>query len=156
MAPDNSDIESLLTDDRTRHFFTAIRDTAMPMCVTDPHQEDNPIIFVNDAFIALTGYSFSDITGKNCRFLQGPNTDLQTKQEIAVAIAEEREITIDILNYRKDGSPFWNALFISPIRDPEDNSLMYFLASQLNVPGWAPKERVSLAAAIKEILRGIL
>jgi PAS domain S-box-containing protein len=120
-------------DDRSSDiFFAAVETTRMPMIVTDPLQPDNPIIFANRAFLQMTGYSSSEIVGANCRFLQGPETDRSVVDEIRSAIAERREIATEILNYRKDGSTFWNALFISPVYSRE-GELVYFFASQLDV-----------------------
>ncbi len=113
-------------------FLAAVQTTRMPMCVTDPHRPDNPIIFVNKAFRDMTGYSDEELLGTNCRFLQGPDTDPETVASVREAIGAEREISTEILNYRKDGSTFWNALFISPIYDA-DGRLVYHFASQLDV-----------------------
>ncbi|MES2832713.1 MAG: histidine kinase famiy protein [Pseudomonadota bacterium] len=113
-------------------FFAVVENTPMPMMVTDPRQHDNPIVFANHAFIKMTGYASEEIVGKNCRFLQGPDTDRDAVSEIRRAVAERREITIELLNYRKDGSSFWNALFISPVYDTQKN-VVYFIASQLDI-----------------------
>ena len=87
-------------------FAAAIRGTRMSMIITDPRQPDNPIVFANAAFQKLTGYDREEIIGRNCRFLQGPLTDPHAVVEIREAIAAERDLQIDILNYRKDGSSF--------------------------------------------------
>ncbi|MBB3951767.1 histidine kinase famiy protein [Aureimonas jatrophae] len=113
-------------------FFKAVETTRMPMTVTDPHQPDNPIVFANNAFIQMTGYRLDEIIGRNCRFLQGPSTEAAVVDEVREAIAERRELATEILNYRKDGSSFWNALFISPVYDT-DGKLVYFFGSQLDV-----------------------
>ncbi|WP_419899246.1 histidine kinase famiy protein [Roseomonas sp. USHLN139] len=113
-------------------FFAAVETTRMPMTVTDPRQKDNPIIFANQAFLALTGYASEELIGRNCRFLQGPETDRDTVEQVKQAIREEQEIATEILNYRKNGSSFWNALYISPVHDGEGN-LIYFFGSQLDV-----------------------
>ncbi|WP_132251795.1 hybrid sensor histidine kinase/response regulator [Methylobacterium segetis] len=113
-------------------FFAAVETTRMPMIVTDPHQADNPIIFVNRAFIRMTGYRRDELLGSNCRFLQGPETDRATVDEVRAAIAERREFATEILNYRKDGSSFWNALFVSPVFN-RAGDLVYFFGSQLDV-----------------------
>ena len=113
-------------------FFAAVETTRMPMIVTDPHQPDNPIIFANNAFLAMTGYDRDALIGHNCRFLQGQETDKETVREIRSAIAEHRQFATEILNYRKDGSTFWNALFISPVRN-QAGDLVYFFGSQLDV-----------------------
>jgi PAS domain S-box-containing protein len=113
-------------------FFAAVEATRMPMIVTDPRQPDNPIIFANKAFAGMTGYAADEVVGRNCRFLQGPETDPATVAELRQAIADRREFTTEILNYRKDGSSFWNALFVSPVVNP-DGEIVYFFASQLDV-----------------------
>jgi len=113
-------------------FFAAVSTTRMPMIVTDPNQPDNPIIFANPAFVEMTGYGTEDLYGRNCRFLQGPDTDRHSVSQVKRAISEERDISIEILNYRRDGSSFWNALFISPVYN-DSGDLTYFFASQLDV-----------------------
>ncbi len=119
-------------DRRNEIFFAAVATTRMPMIVTDPYGVDNPVIFANPAFMSMTGYVESEIIGRNCRFLQGPETDRATVDQIREAVAERREIATEILNYRKNGSTFWNALFISPVYSDE-GELLYFFASQLDV-----------------------
>ncbi|MEG5262767.1 hybrid sensor histidine kinase/response regulator [Pseudomonas sp. JDS28PS106] len=113
-------------------FFAAVETTRMPMIVTDPNREDNPIIFANRAFLEMTGYSNEEILGTNCRFLQGPDTDPAAVQAVREAVEARTDISTEILNYRKDGSSFWNALFISPILN-DAGDLIYFFASQLDV-----------------------
>lgn len=113
-------------------FFSAVEMTRMPMVVTDPHQDDNPIIFVNNAFIQSSGYSREEILGRNCRFLQGPESDPETINTIRNAIKNRTNTAVEIRNYRKDGTMFWNALFISPIFD-ENGELLYFFGSQLDI-----------------------
>lgn len=113
-------------------FFAAIETTRMPMILTDPNQPDNPIVFANQAFLNMTGYTISEIAGRNCRFLQGPETDPDTVAEVRNAIENKGKVAVEILNYRKDGASFWNALFISPVEN-KDGKLVYFFASQLDV-----------------------
>ncbi len=113
-------------------FAAAMRATRMSMIITDPRLPDNPIVFANDAFLKLTGYDRADVVGRNCRFLQGPLTDPVAVQTIRDHIAERADISIDILNYRQDGSTFWNALFISPVIN-EGGELLFYFASQLDV-----------------------
>ncbi len=124
-------------------FAAAVRATHMPMLITDPRQPDNPIVFANEAFLRLCGYDRSEVIGLNCRFLQGPETDRATVQAIRAAIAAAEEIAVDILNYRKDGSPFWNALYMSPVTD-EAGELLFFFASQLDV---TDRKRAEIAIA---------
>lgn len=112
-------------------FASAVRTTRMPMVITDPRQADNPIVFCNDSFLRLTGYEREEILGRNCRFLQGPATRRADAQKVREAIEQRESIEIDLLNYRKDGSTFWNALLVSPVF--AKGELIYFFASQLDV-----------------------
>ncbi|WOB49744.1 histidine kinase famiy protein [Xanthomonas hydrangeae] len=117
---------------RSDIFFAAVETTRMPMTVTDPHLLDNPIVFANRAFLEMTGYSSEEVIGHNCRFLQGPDTDPANVNEVRDSIANRRAFATEVLNYRKDGSPFWNALFVSPVFD-DKGELVYFFGSQLDV-----------------------
>ncbi|GJD60960.1 hybrid sensor histidine kinase/response regulator [Methylobacterium frigidaeris] len=130
--PTVADVPTDVSDQHSDIFFAAVEMTRMPMIVTDPRQPDNPIIFANQAFRAMTGYAPEELVGRNCRFLQGPETDSETVSDVRRAIAERKEIATEILNYRKNGSTFWNALFISPVYDPA-GELVYFFGSQLDV-----------------------
>ncbi|MGU3537724.1 histidine kinase dimerization/phosphoacceptor domain -containing protein [Methylobacterium sp. A54F] len=113
-------------------FAAAIRATRMAMIITNPREQDNPIVFVNDAFLRLTGYGREEVMGTNCRFLQGPETDRGAVRQVREAVEDVRDISIDLLNYRKDGTPFWNALYLSPVINEADELLFYF-ASQMDV-----------------------
>ncbi|MGU3536830.1 histidine kinase dimerization/phosphoacceptor domain -containing protein [Methylobacterium sp. A54F] len=113
-------------------FAAAIRATRMAMIITNPREHDNPIVFVNDAFLRLTGYGREEVMGTNCRFLQGPETDRGAVRQVREAVEDVRDISIDLLNYRKDGTPFWNALYLSPVINEADELLFYF-ASQMDV-----------------------
>ncbi|WP_279481422.1 HWE histidine kinase domain-containing protein [Aureimonas sp. SK2] len=103
----------------------------MPMIITDPNSDDNPIVFCNDAFVRLTGYEREEILGRNCRFLQGPATNTDDVRKLSRAVEARESIEIDLLNYRKDGTTFWNALLVSPVF--ENGELTYFFASQFDV-----------------------
>lgn len=118
--------------DRGSVFFAAIEMTRMPMILTDPNLPDNPIVFANKAFLDLTLYEESEILGRNCRFLQGAETDREQVAELRSAIEKHESIALEILNYRRDGTPFWNAVFIGPVFDVS-GELLYFFASQLDV-----------------------
>jgi PAS domain S-box-containing protein len=120
-------------------FAAAVRATRMPMVITDPRQVDNPIVFVNEAFLRLTGFGRDEVMGRNCRFLQGADTDREVVRSIAAAVAGRRDIACELLNYRKDGTTFWNALFISPVLD-EAGELLFFFSSQLDVTERRNKE----------------
>ncbi|MXP64323.1 PAS domain-containing protein [Roseomonas sp. M0104] len=119
-------------DDRGDVFFAAVEMTRMPMILTDPNQHDNPIVFANRAFQDLTGYREDEIVGRNCRFLQGAQTDREVVAEMREAVAEQRPLSVEVLNYKRDGTPFWNGVFIAPVYN-KDGALLYFFASQLDV-----------------------
>jgi PAS domain S-box-containing protein len=133
MEPNNAPILGLAASqgvvDRADLALIALERTRMPIAVSDPRLPDNPIVVTNQAFLDLCGYSAEEVVGRNCRFLQGPGTDREIVSKLRNAIAEEREIEVELLNYRKDGSAFWNRLFVSPIHD-DDGELVYFFASQ--------------------------
>jgi PAS domain S-box-containing protein len=118
--------------DRFELAAIAVNRTRMPMAVSDPRQADNPIVLANQAFLDLTGYGADEVVGRNCRFLQGEGTSTATIAEIRAALAQERDFTTEILNYRKNGSAFWNQLHISPVHD-DHGRLLYFFASQDDV-----------------------
>lgn len=124
--------EILRPQDGSDPFAAATRATRMPMVISDPRLPDNPIVFVNDAFLKLTGYERAEILGRNCRFLQGPSSDPESIERIRQAIADQSTIEIDLQNHRKDGSVFWNRVLISPVVD-EEGELSYFFASQFDV-----------------------
>jgi PAS domain S-box-containing protein len=124
--------EVLGLDDGTDPFVAAVRATRMPMIITDPRLHDNPVVFANDSFCRLTGYRREEILGRNCRFLQGPETNPEDVCKIHDAVASTRPIEIDIRNHRKDGEPFWNRLLLAPVFD-DAGALAYFFASQVDV-----------------------
>ena len=124
--------ELVRRDGGTDPFAASVRATRMPMVVSDPRQPDNPIVFVNDSFCRLTGYSREEIVGRNCRFLQGPETDPAHVARLRQAVRDQVPIEMDIRNHRKDGTPFWNRLLMAPVRDVA-GKVAYFFASQVDV-----------------------
>jgi PAS domain S-box-containing protein len=98
---------------------------AVPFSVTDPGQPDNPLVYVNDAFCAVTGYDAAAVVGRNCRLLQGEGTNPGAVEQLHTAVREERAATVTLLNYRADGSPFWNQVSISPVRDAAGRVVNY-------------------------------
>ena len=113
-------------------FAAAVRATRMPMIVTNPRLPDNPVVFANPAFCRLTGYKRDEIIGRNCRFLQGPETNPAVVARIREAVRREQALEIDVRNHRKGGEPFWNRLLMAPVL-AADGSLAYFFASQVDV-----------------------
>nr|WP_245411533.1 GGDEF domain-containing protein [Alkalicoccus urumqiensis] len=100
--------------------------------LTDPHTPDNPIVFINPAFTTLTQYTKEEAMGRNCRFLQGEDTSRETIEKIKTAVSRHESITVELKNYRKDGTPFWNEVRISPVYD-EDGELIYYIGLQADV-----------------------
>ena len=100
--------------------------------VTNPRKPDNPIEAVNAAFCTLTGYSRPEIIGRNCRFLAGVATEPWVASELRDAIASRRPVLAEILNYRRDGTPFRNGVMITPLFAP-DGSVAWFLGSQVDL-----------------------
>jgi len=103
----------------------ALSSTAEGVTISDCSLPDNPIIYANEGFERITGYSIAEVVGRNCRFLQGEGTDPEATEEIRRGLRENRELTVEILNYRKDGTPFWNRLTIDPVRDAEGRVTNY-------------------------------
>ena len=97
--------------------------------ISDPSQKDCPMVYISNEFSKQTGYSIKESLGKNCRFLQGPETDKNDIKQIKLALKLKKRITIDILNYKKNGQKFWNRLRIIPIFDKK-KKLIYFAGEQ--------------------------
>jgi len=104
------------------------------LVITDARAHDNPIIYSSAGFEALTGYSFSEAFGRNCRMLQGPDTDIETARSLGEAIRAGRACTVELLNYRRDGQPFWNRISVAPITD-ESGVVTHFSGSQTLIEG---------------------
>lgn len=103
------------------------------LLITDARKDDNPIVYVNESFLRLTGYRHDEVIGRNCRFLQGPDSDPLAVQAMSDAIRRGVAVTVDILNYRKDATPFWNRVRIRPMLD-DDGAVTNFLGLQAPVP----------------------
>ena len=110
----------------------AVVATDMSFTITDPRREDDPLIWVNPSFTRLTGYGHDEVVGRNCRLLQGPNTDRSVVRRIADALGRREPITEVLLNYRKDGTAYWNQVSITPVFDG-DGELVNFVGVQNDV-----------------------
>jgi len=131
MEPDFRLIHSLITSQQN-------------FVLSDPSLPDNPIVYASDGFIKLSGYKRQDIIGRNCRFLQGPGTDQAAVDVIRQGVTEGRDISVCLLNYRADGSPFWNQFFVAALRDA-DGTVVNFVGVQCEVnsiPVTEIKERI--------------
>ena len=115
-------------------------------CICDPDLSDCPIIFASDGFCKFTGYKHDEIEGRNCRFLQGPETSRDDVDLIRKAIQEDEEVNVNLLNYRKDGTQFVNQFFLSPLYSAKDtNNVAYYIGVQSCVqkkgPGQMPANK---------------
>jgi PAS domain S-box-containing protein len=130
--------------------------------VSNPRLADNPIEVANAAFCGLTGYSESEVVGRNCRFLAGEATEPWVTDQIRAAIGSRRPVLVDILNYRRDGTPFRNGVLVTPLFD-EDGQLAWFLGSQVELGPDSPVQfdarrarAVSLVKSLPERRRQVL
>ncbi|HYQ83406.1 MAG TPA: PAS domain-containing protein, partial [Rubrobacter sp.] len=110
----------------------AVAASSNGIVITDPKVPDNPIVYANPAFEEISGFTAEEVRGRNCRFLQGEHRDQPALDELRKAIAEERECRVVLRNYRKDGTPFWNELYVSPVHD-EEGILTNFVSVQNDV-----------------------
>lgn len=107
--------------------------TSIATVITDPRLPDNPIIAVNTAFEQLTGHDASEVVGRNCRLLRGPETEPEASNRLREAVREGRTAMVELLNYRRDGSSFQNAVMIAPVLG-EDGAPILYIGSQMEVP----------------------
>ena len=120
---------SELTSKTLNAFFER---SPIPLTLASPIFDDCPVILGNDPFLKLTGYTRDEVIGRNCRFLQGRNTDPKARARLRTAIIDHREALVPITNYRKDGTEFENYVFLLPIFDSNQN-LLYMLGSQCDI-----------------------
>jgi PAS domain S-box-containing protein len=114
-------IANKVLDDPDFSFIKALQTAQQNFVVTDPSLPDNPIVYASQGFLNLTGYSLDQILGRNCRFLQGPETDPKSVERIRKAIEKGHDMSVCLLNYRVDGTTFWNQFFIAALRDAAGN-----------------------------------
>jgi PAS domain S-box-containing protein len=112
--------------------------------VSDPSLPDNPIVYASEGFCRLSGYRRDEIMGRNCRFLQGPGTDQGAVDIIRKGVSEGRDISVCLLNYKADGTPFWNQFFVGALRDVNDHIVNYVgVQCEVNtIPVTEMKDRV--------------
>lgn len=126
-----------ITDQKQAEAALRLRDRAIQavsqgILITDPNQPDNPIVFASAGFERITGYRAEEAIGRNSRFLQGKDTAPESLRELSAAIDEGRICSVEILNYHKDGTPFWNHLTVSPVLGP-DGQIANFVGVQTDV-----------------------
>ena len=103
----------------------ALQTTQQNFVITDPSMPDNPIVYASEGFLLLTGYTLQQVLGRNCRFLQGPETDPKAVDRIRKGIETGEDTNVIIMNYRVDGSKFWNQFFVAALRDGEGHVVNY-------------------------------
>ncbi|WP_338728477.1 bacterio-opsin activator domain-containing protein [Haladaptatus sp. DJG-WS-42] len=131
----------------------AMNEAPVGIAISDATQPDNPLSYVNDSFVEMTGYTEAEILGRNCRFLQGEDSDQAAVTAMREAIAAEEEVVVEVKNYRKNGELFWNRVNIAPIRDA-DGEVRYFVGFQNDVT--ARKEAELALAREREHLADLL
>jgi len=134
-----------ITDRREREQELELKNRAMDespvgITITDPAREDNPIVYANEQFEELTGYAESEILGRNCRFLQGKNTETEPVTAMRNAIDDAEPVTVELRNYRKDGTEFWNRVTVAPVRD-DSGSVTHYVGFQQDVSERKESER---------------
>ena len=131
----------------------ALDEAPLGITITDPDRSDNPLIYVNESFEELTGYDATEVLGRNCRFLQGEGTEAEPVAELREAIDAAEPVTVELLNYRKDGEPFWNEVTVAPVRD-EDGAVTNYVGFQVDVT--ERREAQDAVAAERERLDRVL
>ncbi|KAA8896147.1 hypothetical protein FN846DRAFT_285094 [Sphaerosporella brunnea] len=134
-----------ITGDLRRELVDAVDGLGECFCLTDPRREDNPIILMSEEFNRVTQYGVSYAIGRNCRFLQGPSTDKKTVRRLELAIEGQKETSELFLNYRRDGSPFFNLLMVAPLYDSQ-GQIRYCIGAQIDVTNLL-KDGIGLSSA---------
>lgn len=119
------------------NLMNSIRQSQQSFVITDPSLQDNPIVYASDDFLTLTGYSRDQVLGRNCRFLQGTDTNPAKVEKIQKAVSNGDDVSVTFLNYMADGTPFWNKLFIAALRDAQNN-IVNFIGVSVKVAGPEP------------------
>ncbi|ACQ78879.1 putative PAS/PAC sensor protein [Beutenbergia cavernae DSM 12333] len=120
--------------------YRAAQASQVSIVVTDAREDDEPIVWVNEAFTRTTGYARDAALGRNCRFLQGPATDPAAVARLGLAVRADEPVAAALLNYRPDGTPFWNDVSISPVRD-DAGAVTHHVGVQVDVTARADAER---------------
>jgi PAS domain S-box-containing protein len=138
----------------TARLKALIVDSPIASVISNPRLKDNPIIACNASFIELTGYGEDEIVGRNCRFLAGPATEPWLTESIRSGVRKHRPVLVEILNYKRDGTPFRNAVLVAPIFD-EAGELEFFLGSQVELAAETPipnsSRRMAAAMLVKAL-----
>ncbi|KAJ8761010.1 hypothetical protein K2173_022048 [Erythroxylum novogranatense] len=142
-----SQLLGLIEDSFNSQYSIWVRETLDELCesftITDPCISGHPIVFASPSFLKMSGYSRDEVIGQNGRIFQGPETNRRSVMEIREAIREERTIQINLLNYRKDGTPFWMLFHMSPVFVEENGMVIHFVAVQVPITTRQRNNRVS-------------
>ena len=122
--------------------MSALSGSQQNFAISDPSLPDNPIVYVSQGFLELTGYTLDQVLGRNCRFLQGPGTDQAAVDVIRKGVREGTDTSVCLLNYKADGTPFWNQFFVAALRDAEDN-VVNFVGVQCEVSKAVVEKHIS-------------
>lgn len=141
-------------EERLQIFNRSVEASTNGVVISDARRPGFPIIYINPAFSDISGYQPEEIIGRNCRILQGADTDPNTVREISAALREQREIRCVIRNYRKDGKPFWNELIISPVRDV-NHEVSHFVGLQNDISERVEREAELAYNAEHDVLTGL-
>ena len=125
-------IERIRSSERLQMMERAIESTSNGIAIADATVADNPIIYVNPSFERITGYNRDELIGKNCRFLQGKDTNPAAVKKLRTAIEEGKECQVILRNFQKDGTPFWNELSIAPVYNSR-RYLTHFIGVQTDI-----------------------
>jgi PAS domain S-box-containing protein len=146
----------VVTGRAKKRLDSLIANSPIASVISNPRLKDNPIIACNNAFIELTGYAESEIIGRNCRFLAGPATEPWLTETIRSGVRRHSPVLVEILNYKRDGTPFRNAVLVAPTFDDE-GELEFFLGSQVELEQDSPttnaNRRMTAAMAVKALSR---
>jgi len=127
-SPKEDRKESVL-DSSDFNLISSLNTGQQNFVLSDPRLPDNPIVFASPGFYNLTGYTKEQVLGRNCRFLQGPGTDPAAVEVIRKAVESGHDASVCLLNYRSDGTPFWNQFFVAALRD-EKNEIVNYVGVQ--------------------------
>lgn len=122
--------------------MSALSGSQQNFAISDPSLPDNPIVYVSQGFLGLTGYTLDQVLGRNCRFLQGPGTDQAAVDVIRKGVREGTDTSVCLLNYKADGTPFWNQFFVAALRDAENN-VVNFVGVQCEVSKAVVEKHIS-------------
>lgn len=122
-----------MLDEPDYKLLKALKSGMQNFVITDPRLPDNPIVYASQGFLDITGYTLDQVLGRNCRFIQGPDTDVNEVLKVRQAIKDGVEVSVCLLNYKIDGTSFWNQVHIAPLRN-QHGEIVNFVGVQCEVP----------------------